>query len=85
MKSREPLFVWERECDWSAGEVDERERERGAGGVESVGAADDQLDLVVQRFGAGVAEIQAAGVYWPGDDRRHAQLNAFFVHIQVAG
>jgi hypothetical protein len=37
------------------------ERERGVGGVKPVGAADDQLDLVVHRFGAGVAELQASG------------------------
>jgi len=51
--------VWKREFDWSAGEVDERER--GACGVESVGAADDQLDLVVQRFRAGVGELEPSG------------------------
>ena len=37
------------------------ERERGAGAVESVGAADDQLDFVVERFCAGVAELQRSG------------------------
>jgi len=59
VRSREPAFVWEGECDWSAGEVDERER--GVGGVESVGAADDELDLVVECFRSGVAEVQAPG------------------------
>jgi hypothetical protein len=37
------------------------ERERGAGAVKSVGAADDQLHLVVQRLRAGVAQVQPAG------------------------
>ena len=59
MKSGELRFVWEREFDWPAGEVDERER--GASGVESVGAAHDQLDLVVQCLRSGVAELQASG------------------------
>jgi len=35
------VFVWECKCEWSAGEVNERER--GLGGVEPVRAADDQL------------------------------------------
>ena len=60
MKSRAEPVVWECECDRAAGEEDERER--GAAGVESVGAGDDQFRLVVQRLGAGVAELQAAGV-----------------------
>src|SRR5450755_3669976 len=54
----EPI-VWECECDRAAGEEDEREC--GAGGVESVGAADDQLHLVVQRLRPGVAQPEAAG------------------------
>jgi hypothetical protein len=34
------------------------ERERGLGGVEPVGAADDQLDAVVHGFGSGVGSIR---------------------------
>jgi hypothetical protein len=45
------------ERDWSTGEVDERRG--GVGGVEPVGAADDQLYLVVECLCAGVAEFQA--------------------------
>jgi len=48
--------VWEGEFDRPAGEVNECER--GVGGVEPVCAADDQLDLVVERFGAGVGSIR---------------------------
>ena len=59
MKSHGEPVVWECECDWAAGEEDEREC--CAGGVESVGAADDQLRLVVERLRAGVAQPQAAG------------------------
>jgi len=51
--------VWECECDWPAGEVNEGEG--GVGGVEPVGAADDQLYLVVECLCAGVAEFQAPG------------------------
>ncbi len=53
------VFVWECELDRAAGEVDEREC--GVGGVESVGAADDQFHAVVHRFSAGVAQPQPAG------------------------
>lgn len=49
----------EGECDGSAGEVDECER--GLGGVESVGAADDQFHAAVERLGSGVADFQASG------------------------
>src|SRR6266508_3215546 len=49
--------VWQFECDGSAGELDEGEG--GLGAVESVGAADDQPDLVVEAFVAAVG--QAAG------------------------
>ena len=49
------MLVWECEGDGSAGEHDER----GAGGVESVGAARDQPDLVVQRFGAALGDPEA--------------------------
>jgi len=59
VKSRERLFVWECGGDWSAGEVNERER--GVGGVKPVGAADDQLHLVVHGFGSGVADLHATG------------------------
>ena len=60
MKSLDESVVWECECDRAAGEEDERKR--GACGVKSVGAADDQLHLVVQRLGAGVAQPQAPGI-----------------------
>jgi hypothetical protein len=53
------LFVWECDCDWAASEVNERKGRLGA--VESVAAAHDQLHFVVQGFGSGVAELQAAG------------------------
>ena len=46
--------VWEFEFDWSAGE--HHEREGGFGGVEAVGAADDQPDVVVEAFGAAVGQ-----------------------------
>jgi hypothetical protein len=59
VKSGERVFVWECKCDWSAGEVNERER--GLGGVESVRPADDQFDLVVHRFCPSVAQVQPAG------------------------
>ena len=45
------------EGDRSAGE--EYEREGGLGGVESVGAADDQPDFVVERFGAALVDFEA--------------------------
>jgi hypothetical protein len=51
------VLVWECQGDGSAGEHDERER--GAGGVESVGAAGAQPDLVVQRFGATLGDPEA--------------------------
>jgi hypothetical protein len=35
--------------------------ERGVGGVEAVGPAREQLGLVVERFGARVAELHATG------------------------
>ncbi len=53
------MFVWEGEFDRSAGEVNERER--GVGGVNPVGAADDQLHAVVQRLGSSVAQLQPSG------------------------
>jgi len=59
VKSRERLFVWECECDRSAGEVNECER--GLGGVEPEGAADDQLHFVVLRLCPGVAQLQPPG------------------------
>ncbi len=59
MKSLDRSLVWKGGGDWSASEVDECER--GPCGVESVSAANDELDLVVQRFGAGVAELHASG------------------------
>jgi hypothetical protein len=37
------------------------ERERGLGGVESVCAADDQFDLVVERLCPGSAQFQPTG------------------------
>src|SRR3954464_6732316 len=36
-------------------------REGGLGGVEAVGAADDQPDLVVERFGAALVDAQSHG------------------------
>jgi hypothetical protein len=55
VKSPGEPVVWECECDWSAGEEDERDR--GAGGVEPVCAA----DLVVERLRRSVAQVQVAG------------------------
>jgi len=49
-------FVWEVQVDGAAAEHDQCER--GVGGVEAVGSADDQPDLVVERFGAGVGSIR---------------------------
>jgi len=51
--------MWDCECDRSAGEEDECEC--GLGGVEPVRAADDELDLVVQRLRPSVAQVQPAG------------------------
>jgi hypothetical protein len=50
--------VWQLECDRATGEHDEREG--GVGAVESVGAVDDQLDLVVQAFVAAVGQSSLA-------------------------
>ena len=43
--------------DWAAGEQDEGER--GFGAVETIGAAGDQPDRVVERFGAALVDAQA--------------------------
>ena len=48
--------MWDVEGDRSAGEHDERER--GLGGVKSVGAAGDQADLVVERFGSSLVDLE---------------------------
>ena len=50
-------FVRGLESDRSAGEHDEREG--GFRGVKAIGAAGDQADLVVQRFGAALVDAQA--------------------------
>jgi hypothetical protein len=50
------LFVWQVKGDRSAGEEDERER--GLGAVEAVGAAGDEADLVVERFGTALVDAQ---------------------------
>ncbi len=44
--------MWKCQCDWAAGEEDERER--GLGGVESVGPSGEEPGLVVECFVAGV-------------------------------
>ena len=49
--------MWEVEGDRPAGEQDEGER--GLGGVEAVGAAGDEADLVVERFGAALVDAEA--------------------------
>ena len=41
------------------------ERERGFGGVESVGAAGDEADLVVERLGAALVDPETDGVEDP--------------------
>jgi hypothetical protein len=51
------LFVWQVKRDRPAGE--QHERERGLRAVEAVGAAGDQTDLVVERFGAALVDAQA--------------------------
>jgi hypothetical protein len=50
-------FVWGLEGDRSAGEHDEGEC--GVGGVKAVGAASDEPDLVVERFGAALVDAEA--------------------------
>jgi hypothetical protein len=52
-------LVWEAQRDRAAGE--HRERECGLGRVKAVGAADDESDLVVERFGAALVDAQADG------------------------
>ena len=52
-------LVRELEPDRAASE--HHECEGGLGGVEAVGAADDQPDLVVERFGAALVDAQAHG------------------------
>ena len=47
-------MVWELQVDGSAGEHDGGEG--GLGGVEAVGAADDEPDLVVESFLASVGQ-----------------------------
>ena len=59
MKSHTEPVVRECQRAWAAGEEDERQG--GAGGVKSVGAADDEFRLVVERLRAGVAQLQAPG------------------------
>ena len=59
MKSQGEPVVGECQCDRAAREEDERQR--GSGGVESVRASDDQFHAVVERLGAGVAELQPSG------------------------
>jgi hypothetical protein len=56
-------FVWWLEGDRSAGQ--HHKRERGFGAVEAVGAAGDQSDLVVQRFGAALVDPEADRVKDP--------------------
>jgi hypothetical protein len=51
--------VWGLEGDWPAGE--HHEREGGVGGVKAVGAAGDESDLVVERFGAALVDPEADG------------------------
>jgi hypothetical protein len=80
VKSHTEPIVWQCECYRAAGEKDERQR--GSRGVKPVGAADDELRLVVQRLGASVAQRQATGSQDPGfvfadgaaeaDERRQA-------------
>jgi hypothetical protein len=49
--------VWRCQGDRPAGE--HHERESGVGAVESVGAASDQPDLVVERFGPALVDAEA--------------------------
>jgi hypothetical protein len=51
-------FVWQFECDRSAGEVNERE----CGVGEPIRAADDQLHAVVHGLGAGVAQVRSRSI-----------------------
>jgi hypothetical protein len=49
--------VWKAKGDRSAGE--QHQGELGFGGVKAIGAAGDQADLVVERFGAALVDPQA--------------------------
>ena len=56
--------VWQLECDGSAGEHDEGES--GFGAVESVGASDQEPDLVVESFVTSVGQATADRRVDPG-------------------